>query len=126
MSWQRFDPVRTGAFSHGGTFNNNVISMAAGLTGLTEVLTNEASARFNALGDRLRMAMQDCIDAHRIAACTTGYGSLFNLHFLPKGSVTPATVESGDGRTLTTVAHGNDAGRAICDPAGHDRHVAAA
>jgi glutamate-1-semialdehyde 2,1-aminomutase len=44
--------------------------------------------------------MQARIDAHRIAACTTGYGSLFNLHFLPKGSVTPANVESGDGRAL--------------------------
>ncbi|WP_333816552.1 aspartate aminotransferase family protein [Tabrizicola sp.] len=92
----RFDPTTPHAFSHGGTFNNNVLSMAAGHIGLTQVLTAEASARFNALGDRLRLAMQDRIDAHGVAACTTGCGSLFNLHFLPKGGVTPATVERAD------------------------------
>lgn len=94
----RFDPQAPGAFSHGGTFNNNILSMAAGYAGLTRVLTPEASARFNALGDRLRTAMQDRIDAHGVAASMTGRGSLFNLHFLPKGGVTPATVESADPR----------------------------
>lgn len=94
----RFDPTTPHAFSHGGTFNNNVISMAAGLAGLTKVLTPEASARFNALGDRLRLTLQERIDAHGVQACTTGHGSLFNLHFLPKGGVTPATVESVDPR----------------------------
>ena len=94
----RFDPETPGAFSHGGTFNNNILSMAAGYAGLTKVLTPEASARFNALGDRLRLAMQDRIDAHGVAAEMTGQGSLFNLHFLPKGSVQPATVESADPR----------------------------
>lgn len=94
----RFDPATPGAFGHGGTFNNNVLSMAAGHTGLTQVLTAEASARFNALGDRLRLAMQDRIDAHGVAACMTGIGSLFNLHFLPKGRVTPASVERVDTR----------------------------
>lgn len=94
----RFDPESPQAFSHGGTFNNNILSMAAGFAGLTKVLTPEASARFNALGDRLRLAMQDRIDAHGVAAAMTGQGSLFNLHFLPKGSVTPNTVESADPR----------------------------
>ena len=94
----RFDPQSPAAFSHGGTFNNNILSMAAGYAGLTKVLTPEASVRFNALGDRLRLAMQDRIDAHGVAAEMTGQGSLFNLHFLPKGSVQPATVESADPR----------------------------
>ncbi len=94
----RFDPATPGAFGHGGTFNNNILSMAAGHEGLTRVLTAEASARFNALGDRLRMALQERIDAHGLAASTTGCGSLFNLHFLPLGQVTPATVEGADPR----------------------------
>ena len=34
----RYDPSRADAVSHAGTFNNNVISMAAGLTGLREIL----------------------------------------------------------------------------------------
>ena len=94
----RFDPATPGAFGHGGTFNNNILSMAAGHAGLTQVLTAEASARFNALGDRLRLAMQERIEAHGVAASMTGRGSLFNLHFLPKGQVTPATVERADPR----------------------------
>jgi glutamate-1-semialdehyde 2,1-aminomutase len=94
----RFDPATPGAFGHGGTFNNNVISMAAGLAGLTEVLTEDASVRFNALGDRLRTDLQDRIDAHGVAASTTGFGSLLNLHFIPKGRVTPDAVEAVDPR----------------------------
>ncbi|MDT8854335.1 aminotransferase class III-fold pyridoxal phosphate-dependent enzyme [Paracoccaceae bacterium Fryx2] len=94
----RFDPASDHAFGHGGTFNNNIISMTAGHAGLSQVLTREASARFNALGDRLRLAMQAMIDAHGIAACMTGCGSLFNLHFLPADQVTPAAVEHADPR----------------------------
>lgn len=94
----RFDPATPGAFSHGGTFNNSILSMAAGHAGLTKVLTPDASARFNALGDRLRHAMQGRIDEHGVAASMVGYGSLFNLHFLPKGKVAPPTVEGADPR----------------------------
>ncbi len=96
----RFDPASAHAFSHGGTFNNNIISMAAGLAGVTKVLTREASQRFNALGERLKAALQQTVDRHGVAACVTGYGSLINLHFLPKGEVTPANVEAGDKRPL--------------------------
>src|SRR5262249_17255741 len=35
----RLDPRRGDALSHAGTFNNNVLSMAAGCAGLTKVLT---------------------------------------------------------------------------------------
>jgi glutamate-1-semialdehyde 2,1-aminomutase len=94
----RFDPTTPHAFGHGGTFNNNILSMSAGHAGLTQVLTAEASARFNGLGDRLRRAMQARIDAHGVAASMVGHGSLFNLHFLPAGHVTPAAVESVDQR----------------------------
>jgi glutamate-1-semialdehyde 2,1-aminomutase len=93
---ERFNPEAPHAFGHGGTFNNNILSMAAGYAGLTQVLTREASERFNALGESLKRGMQARIDAHGIAACTTGYGSLFNLHFLPADAVTPATVEAAD------------------------------
>lgn len=94
----RFDPVSPGAFSHGGTFNNNIISMAAGYTGLTKVLTREASGRFNALGESLKTKLQARIDAHGIAASVVGYGSLIALHFLPLDAVTPHAVESVDKR----------------------------
>jgi len=38
----RFDPTSPQAFGHGGTFNNNILSMAAGYAGLSRVLTRKA------------------------------------------------------------------------------------
>ncbi len=96
----RFDPGAPGVFSHGGTFNNNVISMAAGLAGLTKVLTAEASARFNALGERLRLALQARLDAHGIAGAVIGYGSLINLHFAPLPIASPAALAQVDPRLM--------------------------
>ena len=49
-----YDPTRPGALFHAGTFNNNVLSMSAGIAGLTHVLTEDALADLNARGDRLR------------------------------------------------------------------------
>ena len=40
----RFDPRRADALGHAGTFNNNVLTMAAGLAGLQQVLTPAALA----------------------------------------------------------------------------------
>src|SRR5690606_5029739 len=50
----RYDPARDDAIAHAGTFNNNVLSMAAGLAGITKVLTPETLAALNARGERLR------------------------------------------------------------------------
>ena len=50
----RFDPRRPDALPHAGTFNNNVLTMAAGLAALTEVYTPAAAAALNARGEALR------------------------------------------------------------------------
>ena len=42
-----FDVTRGGALGHAGTFNNNVVSMAAGVATLTDVLTPEVLAEVN-------------------------------------------------------------------------------
>jgi len=73
----RFDPSRPDAFQHAGTFNNAVLTMAAGAAGLTRVYTADEVARLNALGDRLRDRL-NAIDADFQA---TGYGSMVGLHF---------------------------------------------
>jgi glutamate-1-semialdehyde 2,1-aminomutase len=70
---ERFDPSRPDAFQHAGTFNNAVVTMAAGAAALAQVWTHEEIARLNALGDRLR----DRLNAHLRA---TGYGSMVGLH----------------------------------------------
>jgi glutamate-1-semialdehyde 2,1-aminomutase len=97
----RFDPAKSGAFSHGGTFNNNVLSMAGGMAGFTEVLTEAASRAINERGDRMRAALGNAIDRHGVAGCVLGRGSLMNIHFVPGPVDTPAPLDHVDPRILT-------------------------
>lgn len=84
---QRFDPERADAWPHAGTFNNNVLSMAAGLAGLTQIYTSDAAATLNAKGDRLRDGINAIAKRHGAALTATGRGSFIGLHFCA-GSVT--------------------------------------
>jgi glutamate-1-semialdehyde 2,1-aminomutase len=77
----RFDPSRPDAFPHGGTFNNNVLAMAAGLAGFTKVLTPAAVERMNGLGDSLRDRANALAAKHGLPVQTTGTGSIFAIHF---------------------------------------------
>ena len=77
----RFDPSRPDALQHGGTFNNDVLTMAAGAAGLTRVLTDAEITRLNGLGDRLRDRLNGFAAERGIEFCATGYGSLVGIHF---------------------------------------------
>ena len=76
----RFDPRRDGHLAHPGTFNNNVLSMRAGLAGLKHVLTPETLTRLNALGDSLRDSLNDTFASLDVPLYVTGLGSIMNLH----------------------------------------------
>jgi glutamate-1-semialdehyde 2,1-aminomutase len=103
---ERFDPSRAGCFVHAGTFNNNVISMAAGLAGLTEVFTPHECARINALGDELRNRINEISTQRQSRLRATGVGSLIGLHFTPAGaSPQPAGTQAHD-RILEDVLAG--------------------
>jgi glutamate-1-semialdehyde 2,1-aminomutase len=93
---RRFDPSRPDALQHGGTFNNDVLTMAAGAAGLTQVLTDAEITRLNDLGDRLRQRLNAFSAERELWFCATGYGSLVGLHFTPgpvrnEGDVPEAT-----------------------------------
>ncbi|HEV7369853.1 aspartate aminotransferase family protein [Arenibaculum sp.] len=77
---ERFDPRRAGALAHAGTFNNNVLSMAAGAAGLSRVYTPERAADLNARGDRLRDALNAAGRATGVPVLATGIGSILGLH----------------------------------------------
>jgi len=96
----RFDPAAPNAFGHGGTFNNNIFSMAAGFTGFTEVLTESALGQMNALGDHLRVTMNEQLQRRNVAGTVTGVGSLMNLHFVQGQIASPHDVEAADPRFL--------------------------
>ena len=76
-----FDPEQPGYWPHAGTFNNNVLSMAAGLTGLRDVYTPEAAAALNAKGDRLRDGINALGEKLDVPLSATGCGSFIGLHF---------------------------------------------
>ena len=43
----RYDPSQPGHLSHAGTFNNNVLTMAAAVTGLRDIYTAERATALN-------------------------------------------------------------------------------
>lgn len=79
----RFDPSSPDALPHAGTFNNNVLSMAAGLAGLTKVLTPQAQTALNDRGDRLRTALEETFRTAGAPFCATGAGSMIGVHATP-------------------------------------------
>ena len=75
-----YDPRNAGHLSHAGTFNNNVLSMAAGYAGLSSVATAEALDGLNRRGDSLREALDALFAESRAGLSVSGLGSLLNLH----------------------------------------------
>jgi glutamate-1-semialdehyde 2,1-aminomutase len=77
-----YDPRKGGPrISHGGTFNANPLTMAAGLATM-QALTDDAYARLDALGERLRGGVTRLLEATRRKGQVTGIGSLFCLHWI--------------------------------------------
>jgi glutamate-1-semialdehyde 2,1-aminomutase len=76
-----FDP-RTGPLAHSGTFNNNVLTMAAGHAGLTKLFTPEAAGALAARGDVMRQRLNALCAGEGVAMQFTGIGSLMNAHFV--------------------------------------------
>jgi glutamate-1-semialdehyde 2,1-aminomutase len=77
---ERFDPRRPDAFQHAGTFNNNVLTMNAGLAGLTEIYTPERAHALNEWGDRLRGRLNAVVRRSALAMQFTGIGSMMSVH----------------------------------------------
>lgn len=76
----QFDPSQPNSLPHAGTFNNNVLTMSAGLVGLTQVYTPEAALALNARGDALRTRLNTLCQRQEVAMQFTGLGSMLNVH----------------------------------------------
>jgi glutamate-1-semialdehyde 2,1-aminomutase len=76
----RFDPAASGSFVHSGTYNNNTMTMAAGVAGLRDVYTPEACAKLNARGDRLRERLNATFQKRGVGMQMLGQGSLNVIH----------------------------------------------
>ncbi|MBN35171.1 MAG: aspartate aminotransferase family protein [Rhodospirillaceae bacterium] len=76
----RYDPRSANAIGHAGTFNNNVITHAAGSTAMTQVYTPEVAESFNARGDTFRDRLNETIRKHSLPMCVTGLGTIMQVH----------------------------------------------
>lgn len=95
---ERFDPSRPDALPHAGTFNNNVLSMAAGVAGLSESFTPAACAELNERGDKLRDDLNSLFRDRAVALQVVGCGSLMTVHATAAPIRTPADLSGSDQR----------------------------
>jgi glutamate-1-semialdehyde 2,1-aminomutase len=88
----QFDARRSGALVHGGTFNGNPVSAAAGLATLRH-LTPERYAELERLGNRLRTRLAHGITDGGLDARVGGVASIFQVFpgpsLRPAGGLTP-------------------------------------
>jgi len=92
----RFDPRRGDAVPHAGTFNNNTLTMSAGIAALSEIYTPEVSIAHNANGDTLRAALNARADARGVPMVVTGRGSMMAFHFAAAPPRNAAEAAAGD------------------------------
>src|SRR5215472_8613632 len=93
---ERFDPRRPDAFQHAGTFNNNALTMNAGLVGLTEIYTPERARALNAFGDRLRERLNAIARRREFAMKFTGLGSMLAVHMTDRPIRSQEDAERGN------------------------------
>ena len=75
-----FDSARGGTLTHGGTFNNNVVTMAAGAAALRELLSSSVLDALFARGERLRERIGAICATSPLSISVTGLGSMMAVH----------------------------------------------
>ncbi|MES0039754.1 aminotransferase class III-fold pyridoxal phosphate-dependent enzyme [Mesorhizobium sp. M0046] len=87
-----------GRLPHAGTFNNNVLSMAAGRVALGEIFTKEVAEELYVGGERLRTALNDRLMKLGVSMHFSGVGSIATAHYRPpliRSAYTPTGREDG-------------------------------
>lgn len=74
-----FDPRRASHLDHGGTFNGNPMTMAAGCVSL-DLLTGDEIERINSLGGDLAARLRRVFADASLPATVTNAGSLLHVH----------------------------------------------
>lgn len=93
-----FDPSGPSPLLHSGTYNNNVISMAAGVAALEKVLTPERVKELNARGDALRERLNEIAARREVPVQVTGIGSIMCIHLHDRPITSPDAAKESDPR----------------------------
>jgi glutamate-1-semialdehyde 2,1-aminomutase len=91
-----FDPAQGGGLTHGGTFNNNVVSMAGGVAALTELLAPDRLDELFTRGERVRAGVAERLGASGLPMCVTGWGSMMTIHTVTGPVRTPSDLRRSD------------------------------
>jgi glutamate-1-semialdehyde 2,1-aminomutase len=75
-----FDPTSASFLSHAGTFNNNVLTMAAGFAALSKVFTEEAADALFQKGETLKARLNAIAREKGTTIQITGSGSIMCIH----------------------------------------------
>lgn len=100
-----FDPERGGSMTHGGTFNNNVVTMAAGAAAVSELLDEATLDALFDRGERFRNAITDVLDSSPLPMCVSGYGSLLTIHAVSGPVTSPDDLDDDDAVLKQLVFH---------------------
>ena len=91
-----FDPARGGTLTHGGTFNNNVVTMAAGAAAMRELLSAEVLDGLFARGEELQRRLAAVFAESTLPLCVSGLGSMMNIHTVPGPVRSPDDLAGAD------------------------------
>ncbi|MEM7207257.1 MAG: aminotransferase class III-fold pyridoxal phosphate-dependent enzyme [Pseudomonadota bacterium] len=98
-----FDPRRADVIPHAGTFNNNSLTMAAGVAAMRDVLTEETLSILNQRGEGLRSNLNKIAMGMDLPIQFTGEGSLLAMH-ATRGTIrSAADLKSNDDRIIELV-----------------------
>jgi glutamate-1-semialdehyde 2,1-aminomutase len=93
---EHFDPAKKNYWPHAGTFNNNVLTMAAGHAALTEVFTPEEARKLNDRGDALRSELNLLSRDRGYPMQFSGMGATMNVHMVLGKIERPTDAARGD------------------------------
>jgi len=91
-----FDPTKPDHLPHAGTFNNNVLTMAAGVAGYGEVYTPEAAVALNARGEKIRERLNAICQRAGVAFQFSGIGSMMTAHATTRPIRTAADIATSN------------------------------
>jgi glutamate-1-semialdehyde 2,1-aminomutase len=91
-----FDPARGGALTHGGTFNNNVVTMAAGAAAMRELLSADVLDALFRRGEELQRRLGEVFARSSLPLSVTGLGSLMSIHTVDGPVTSPRDLAATD------------------------------
>jgi glutamate-1-semialdehyde 2,1-aminomutase len=93
-----YDPRQKDAIPHAGTFNNNVVTMAAGIAGLSKLFTPERAMQLHDFGENTIARLNDLLSEINARLVVTGVGSLMMLHDSAAGRIGAGSLRVEDPR----------------------------